>query len=162
MIQLQFLLFLSTDQCVDKAKVDESEQKAAEFSKKVSHRSHGRPSWSGLSSPDLRDKLSIFHDLINVCLWSYMIPISITRSWCLLATPGGALLCSFDSKLHFKQVDDAVLSVARGPVNVNKPPIHFYFYIYWSGQVSLALFLPVLESNLQFLPFLVIPATTAK
>lgn len=33
--KMWFMWILFSDQCVDKAKVDESEQKAAEFSKKV-------------------------------------------------------------------------------------------------------------------------------
>lgn len=120
MIQLQSCLFPSTDQCVDKAKVDESEQKAAEFSKKVRHRSHEQPSCSGQLYPQ-----SFFSPLIFETSYWFSMTWSMSAcevTWSLSALQeadvfsprqGGVLVCSFDSKLHFKWVDGAVLSGAR-------------------------------------------------
>ena len=85
------------DQCVDKAKVDESEEKAAEFSKKVNHppllvgpsrpRSGGSLSLGFIYPPSLAPYLT--HEpsrraidsagLIDAWLWRYMIPFSSTR-----------------------------------------------------------------------------------
>ena len=88
------------DQCVDKAKVDESEQKAAEFSKKVRNSSFLYPYWyapSPLFFPELPDKLLICMPRSiagSEATWSVSVLQESMRQrtlWCLYDAEGHKL-----------------------------------------------------------------------
>uniref|UniRef100_A0A8C1UVE8 Diaphanous-related formin 2 n=1 Tax=Cyprinus carpio TaxID=7962 RepID=A0A8C1UVE8_CYPCA len=71
------------DQCVDKAKVEESEQRAAEFSKKFDEEFSSR-ALPPMSSP-MRSPLRCIRCMNQVCMLCVYMWVCLSVQWCLLA-----------------------------------------------------------------------------